>query len=178
MANTVTFLRMFVFTPLVFYGIIINFPLLAITSLTFAFLSDIFDGFIARRLNQVTMLGKILDHLADKILIFGIFAIFMSKFNINFLILSPVIAIEILIIILATIPFISSKFRSYRENIESNIFGKTKFAIQCIGVILLLYHFYIFPISINLIYAVFTFSIPFGILSLILHFSKIDFKVI
>lgn len=35
--------------------------------------TDYFDGFIARELNQVTLLGKILDPLADKMLVLAAF---------------------------------------------------------------------------------------------------------
>lgn len=34
-----------------------------------AFLSDVLDGFIARRTNQISELGKIIDPLADKVLV-------------------------------------------------------------------------------------------------------------
>lgn len=34
-----------------------------------AFLSDILDGFIARRTNQISELGKIIDPIADKVLV-------------------------------------------------------------------------------------------------------------
>jgi len=37
-----------------------------------AYLSDILDGFIARKTNQISELGKIIDPLADKILVGGI----------------------------------------------------------------------------------------------------------
>ena len=35
----------------------------------FAFFTDLLDGYIARKLNQVSELGKIIDPLADKILV-------------------------------------------------------------------------------------------------------------
>ena len=37
-----------------------------------AYLSDILDGFVARKTNQISELGKIIDPLADKILVGGI----------------------------------------------------------------------------------------------------------
>jgi len=40
--------------------------ILTITVMVIAMLTDSFDGFLARRLNQVTALGKILDPIADK----------------------------------------------------------------------------------------------------------------
>jgi CDP-diacylglycerol--glycerol-3-phosphate 3-phosphatidyltransferase len=45
-----------------------------------AFLSDILDGFIARKTNQVSELGKMVDPLADKVLT-SIIVIFMWSLN-------------------------------------------------------------------------------------------------
>ena len=39
--------------------------------------TDFFDGYIARNLNQITLLGKILDPLADKMLTIGAFLALM-----------------------------------------------------------------------------------------------------
>lgn len=42
---------------------------------TFALLTDWMDGFLARKLNQITDFGKIADALVDKILVLGLFGI-------------------------------------------------------------------------------------------------------
>jgi CDP-diacylglycerol--glycerol-3-phosphate 3-phosphatidyltransferase len=48
----------------------------------FGLISDVLDGFLARRLNQVTEFGKILDPLSDKIIVAGltIFAVLEKNF--------------------------------------------------------------------------------------------------
>ena len=46
----------------------------------FILLTDFFDGYIARRLKQVTTLGKIIDPLADKIVIVSI-TYFITKYK-------------------------------------------------------------------------------------------------
>ena len=64
--------------------------------------SDIFDGFIARKLNLVTDFGKILDPISDKILIFSILLALSYK---NML-ATPIIIIIILrdfIILIGTV---------------------------------------------------------------------------
>ena len=44
-----------------------------------AILTDYFDGYFARKLNQITELGKILDPLADKVLVVSIVIILISS---------------------------------------------------------------------------------------------------
>jgi CDP-diacylglycerol--glycerol-3-phosphate 3-phosphatidyltransferase len=49
---------------------------LAIVLIVIAVISDVLDGHVARRLNQITDLGRVLDPLADKLGL-GIFVIFI-----------------------------------------------------------------------------------------------------
>lgn len=64
--NLITFFR-FVLVPPFVYSFINEQFLLAGIMIGLSGLSDCFDGFFARKLNQVTSLGKILDPIADKV---------------------------------------------------------------------------------------------------------------
>ena len=48
--------------------------------LSFAELTDLFDGMIARRFNQVSALGKILDPIADKLSQISIVIVLIIKY--------------------------------------------------------------------------------------------------
>ncbi|MFQ6031537.1 MAG: CDP-alcohol phosphatidyltransferase family protein [Candidatus Zixiibacteriota bacterium] len=65
--------------PFIFYFLAQNSTAsyyIAILLILIAITSDVLDGYFARRLNQITDLGKILDPLADKLGL-GIFVIFI-----------------------------------------------------------------------------------------------------
>ncbi len=71
--NKITFLRI-IFVPLVVVFLAYRFPYadeLAATVLGAAAFSDWLDGFMARRRGQITALGKLLDPIADKLLVVG-----------------------------------------------------------------------------------------------------------
>ena len=64
--NVLSFLRIFFVVP-IYYFLSINQNMTAVWFVLIALLSDWLDGFIARRTNRITTLGKVLDPLADKI---------------------------------------------------------------------------------------------------------------
>lgn len=63
--NILTMSR-FVLVPFIFYAIIQHNYLLAIILLTVSGLTDMLDGYIARKYNFITNFGKLIDPLADK----------------------------------------------------------------------------------------------------------------
>ena len=59
-------------------------PVLAFTIFMFATLSDFLDGWLARRKHEVTPSGKIIDPVADKILVYSAFISFIQLHLIPF----------------------------------------------------------------------------------------------
>ena len=64
--NLLSVLRILVIAPFAWFFLQDNL-LWAVAMLAFSGLSDLFDGMIARKFNQITELGKMLDPLADKL---------------------------------------------------------------------------------------------------------------
>jgi cardiolipin synthase len=53
----------------------------AVVALLFSGLTDLFDGMIARRLNQITEIGKLLDPIADKLTQIAVLVCLMIRYN-------------------------------------------------------------------------------------------------
>ena len=64
--NALSVLRLLLIAPFVYFYLADRIEL-AVAALVVSGLSDLFDGMIARRFNQVTVLGQMLDPLADKV---------------------------------------------------------------------------------------------------------------
>ncbi len=83
--NLITYFRLLsIPCILLFYlsGIYIL-QLLAFIIFILAALSDFFDGYLARKLNQTSVLGKILDPIADKLLVILAFMMFINSDLLN-----------------------------------------------------------------------------------------------
>jgi hypothetical protein len=65
--NILTFSRL-VATPIIAYLILHDFPYLATSLLFYAGLTDLIDGWIARRYNLQSVVGTVIDPMADKFL--------------------------------------------------------------------------------------------------------------
>lgn len=108
-------------------------------------ISDGIDGFVARRFNQQTELGTILDPIADKLLMTTAFiilalpGIFPVEPHLRHLPVKPwvafaVIGRDILIIVVAAAIFITTDFRGFRPS----WLGKASTVVQIFAVILIL----------------------------------------
>lgn len=70
--NLITVFRLFLVLPISYiffkYNTIPNSNYIVVGIILLAFVSDISDGFVARKIGQISEMGKLLDPLADKIL--------------------------------------------------------------------------------------------------------------
>lgn len=79
LANWVTSLRI-VLAPLIFWSFLRSYPwYVIVTLLAIAGLSDVADGMIARRRNEISELGKVLDPVGDKLVIGAVLLAFVLK---------------------------------------------------------------------------------------------------
>ncbi|WP_457639987.1 CDP-diacylglycerol--glycerol-3-phosphate 3-phosphatidyltransferase [Persephonella sp.] len=136
LANQITIFRIFlipVFIILIGY----NQPLYALVVFIIAGLTDALDGFIARKFNQITTLGKILDPIADKALLVSSFVfIYSSDLQVRFPYWYVVIVISRDVYILlgsALIYFI----KGYLD-VRPSVFGKATTFFQILSVITVL----------------------------------------
>jgi len=98
-ANRLTMFRIFITFVFMFF-LFCNglwFKVLSLTLFIFAALSDYLDGMIAQKMNMVTDFGKLMDPIADKILVLAAFAAFVQMQLIDAWMFVIIVSREILI---------------------------------------------------------------------------------
>ncbi|CAN5406479.1 CDP-alcohol phosphatidyltransferase family protein [soil metagenome] len=139
--NLLTFMRMAlipVFASLLYYG----YSGWALVVFIVAGLSDGIDGFLARRLNQESELGTIIDPIADKLLMTTAFIILtmpnvmqpLRHLPIPFWVTAAVIGRDVLIITIAGAINIMTGFRGFKPS----WLGKLSTLVQIVAVGLIL----------------------------------------
>jgi len=133
--NSITTIRIVLVIPLIYclYQPSINFQWVAFSLFLIAALTDWLDGYLARKLNQITALGKFLDPLTDKILIIAPLLILIERQQL------PAWAVFIIIIREIVIAGwrVNPQLNAQNEITGANIWGKLKTVTQ-IGAIALL----------------------------------------
>ncbi|MFZ4590720.1 MAG: CDP-diacylglycerol--glycerol-3-phosphate 3-phosphatidyltransferase [Ignavibacteria bacterium] len=132
-SNQVSVLRVLLVIPLIFLLINQNSSntIIIAAILVAMYISDLLDGYLARRLNQVSELGKIIDPLADKIAVVSIVIILFLQGRVETWFFIVVIARDLLIILFGL--YLKSKNKIV---LMSNYPGKI--AVFSIGIIILL----------------------------------------
>ena len=102
--------------------------------------TDFFDGYLARRLNQVTELGKLLDPLADRIFIVALAVALVATEALPLWLALGIVARDVLL--LGAFPFVDKK--SVRR-IRVTFAGKTATAALLFGLTLIAYSETTFP---------------------------------
>lgn len=100
----------------------------------FAGVTDVMDGYLARKLNQITELGKILDPLADKICVATIFLKLYLLGEIPLALAAVVIGRDLLILIAAL-----AVSKRIKKVLPSNMLGKITVLVICFHILIVLY---------------------------------------
>lgn len=135
--NLITYLRVLVipvFLWLVWRGDPLS-SVLAASLFTLAAISDVLDGWLARRMNQVSVVGKLMDPLADKLIVTA-----------SLVMLAQMGRIEAwLVIVILSRELIVSGLRQIASSeglvISASQGGKWKTALQLTGIIAVLVHY-------------------------------------
>ena len=108
-----------------------------------AAITDWFDGYLARKLNQQSALGAFIDPLADKLMVITALLIILAKHpDNNWLLLSSLIIISREIFISSLREWMSVMGKS--DIVAVSFFGKAKTASQIFALLFLIYEHDIF----------------------------------
>jgi CDP-diacylglycerol--glycerol-3-phosphate 3-phosphatidyltransferase len=133
LSNIISFLRLLFAAP-IYYYISIHENMIAMLIIFLAVLTDILDGYFARKWNQITTLGKIIDPLADKTCTIAGFLALSYYHDLPFWVTITIIVRD-LIILSASAIIISSKKLVMASNIPGKI---TVLVITLLGVVYLI----------------------------------------
>jgi CDP-diacylglycerol--glycerol-3-phosphate 3-phosphatidyltransferase len=108
-----------------------------------AAITDWFDGYLARKLNQQSALGAFIDPLADKLMVISALLIILVKHpESNWLLISSIIIISREIFISSLREWMSSMGRS--QVVAVSFYGKAKTMAQMFALLFLIYEHDIF----------------------------------
>jgi CDP-diacylglycerol--glycerol-3-phosphate 3-phosphatidyltransferase len=98
-------------------------------------ISDFLDGYLARKRNQVSVLGMFLDPLADKLFVLGTLVFLVARGRVETWLVVILMSRELAVTGLRAIA------SSYGLVIAAGAGGKAKTALQTVGIVFLLIHF-------------------------------------
>ena len=141
-SNLLSILRLFSGIPLVIslhkMEILNIYWWYSIYIIVFIVLSDILDGFLARKFNSVTSFGKIIDPVADKICLMCVLIYLIEVYHLPFLIFFILLSIRDIVLISMT-----SYLAIYHDMVsQANTYGKLFIFITMIMII-----FYVFNLN-------------------------------
>jgi CDP-diacylglycerol--glycerol-3-phosphate 3-phosphatidyltransferase len=98
-------------------------------------ITDLLDGYLARKRGQETVLGAFLDPLADKLFVLGTLVFLVARDRVPEWLVVVLMSRELAITVLRSIA------ASYGLVIAAGRTGKMKTALQAVGIVFLLIHF-------------------------------------
>ena len=137
--NVLTISRIVLLAPLLIMIYLPNNQLNLISVILFILiaLTDFFDGFFARRQNITSEFGKMLDPIADKLLVVSVLIVLMIKGTIEDLSILPALLIIFREIFISGLREFAAN-RNTQASIDVSQVGKLKTAIQMLSLLLIL----------------------------------------
>ncbi|KON28417.1 hypothetical protein AC481_01575 [miscellaneous Crenarchaeota group archaeon SMTZ-80] len=154
LSNWLSFARIFLVLP-IYYYLSIDDKVFALILILIAIITDTLDGYFARKLGQITDLGKLLDPLADKICTAG-GLIALSLYHGFPLWLTFVVIIRDVIIIIGSIFLISSKHIVVASNKPGKV---TVFLVALLAISYIVNIAYLFKPLLVLVLLMLTYSV-------------------
>ena len=132
--NVITLVRIFLIPVFVmlFFTPTPDRSLSAAVVFVFAAITDLLDGYIARRTGQITKLGKLLDPIADKLLVLSALILLVNVDRVSALVAILVIAREVAVTGIRAIAAGEGMI------IVSEATGKYKMALQVVAITMLI----------------------------------------
>lgn len=138
--NKLTMLRI-VLVPVTMALMLLGYPIAAGIMFAVASITDFFDGYIARKYNLVTSFGKIMDPLADKLLVFGALLCFVQMGTINVWPAFIIIARELFVTCMRVVAVDKGKV------IAASWWGKIKTNVQIFAVLFAIFFNGMLPLA-------------------------------
>ncbi len=122
-----------------------SWSLIAAVCISFAFITDMLDGFFARRYSSITVIGKFLDPLADKVLV--------SVTMIMLIPMGRIPAWMVALIILREMAITGLRGIASEKGIiiQAGKLGKYKTIFQCVALIGLCIHYKYFNVNFHVV---------------------------
>lgn len=130
--NILSLFRIFILVPFVFFVLKSNY-IVAGLILIISGLTDLFDGYIARKLNQVTHLGEMLDPTADKLTLMTVMICVSMKFPKIFPFMIVLVTKEILMLMAGMV-----LLKNKKTPPPSKWYGKISTVVFYISVIIII----------------------------------------
>ncbi len=102
LANAISISRIFLALPLVWY-LEQDKTMIAMVYIVLIVLSDLFDGMVARRADEITNFGKMIDPIADKICMMVVIIYLVFEYGMPFLIFFILLGVRDIILVILTI---------------------------------------------------------------------------
>ena len=157
MANSITYSRMLFVVPIGF-AVYSGWFKVALILFLIAALTDWLDGFVARKLGQVTDVGKVMDQIADKVLITSVMIFLVDLGEIPSWLVVSVVWRDMVVSAIRILAAGSGNI------IQANVFGKMKTVSQMILVVWILSRIGYQPVTTFLVWVVFISTVLSGLI--------------